>query len=49
MADALSVELVLATPKEQVLMAVMVDEGASVADVIAASGIQSRFPHWRSQ
>ena len=44
MADALSIELVLATPEEQVLMAVSVDEGASVADVIAASGIQSRFP-----
>jgi len=44
MADALSVELVLATPEEQVLMAVTVDEGASVADVIAASAIQSRFP-----
>ena len=44
MADALSVEMVLATPEEQVLMAVIVDEGATVADVIAASGIQSRFP-----
>lgn len=44
MADRLSVELVLATPEDQVLVTVVVDEGASVADVIAASGVDSRFP-----
>lgn len=44
MTDSLTVELVLATAEKQVLVAVIVDEGASVADVIAASGIQSRFP-----
>lgn len=44
MTDTLSVELVLATAEKQVLMAVIVDKGASVADVIAASGIRSRFP-----
>lgn len=44
MTDGLSVEVVLATPGEQVLVTVVVDEGASVADVIAASGIAARFP-----
>lgn len=44
MADGLSVEVVLATPEKQLLVTVVVDEGATVADVIAASGIASRFP-----
>jgi putative ubiquitin-RnfH superfamily antitoxin RatB of RatAB toxin-antitoxin module len=44
MADGLSVEVVLATPDQQVLLAVIIDEGATVADAIAASGIASRFP-----
>ena len=44
MAESLSVELVLATPERQVLLALDVDEGSSVADVIARSGIGSRFP-----
>lgn len=44
MAEGVSVEVVLATPKRQVLIALTVDEGATVADVIAASGIASRFP-----
>lgn len=44
MTDGLSVEVALATPGEQVLVTVVVDEGASVADVIAASGIAARFP-----
>ena len=44
MADSLSVEVVLALPARQVLLTVNVGEGASVADVIADSGIESIFP-----
>lgn len=44
MADGLAVEVVLATPEQQVLLAVRVRTGASVAEVIAASGIASYFP-----
>ena len=44
MADGLSVEVALATPERQVLLAVNVEDGASVADVIVCSGIQSHFP-----
>ena len=44
MADTVAVELVLATPERQVLLALAVEEGATVADVIATSGIASRFP-----
>ena len=44
MSDGLSVEVVLATPGEQALVTVVVEEGASVADVIAASGMATRFP-----
>ena len=44
MAERVSVELVVATPDRQELVALTVDEGATVADVIAASGIESRFP-----
>ena len=44
MAERLSVELVLATPERQVLLALDVEEGASVADVIAWSGVGSQFP-----
>lgn len=44
MADGISVEVVLATPERQVLLALHVAEGSSVADVIAASGIASHFP-----
>jgi putative ubiquitin-RnfH superfamily antitoxin RatB of RatAB toxin-antitoxin module len=44
MAEGLSVEVVLATPDLQVLLAVIVDEEATVADAIAASGIAARFP-----
>ena len=44
MADSLSVEVVLALPARQVLLTVNVGEGASVAEVIAESGIESRFP-----
>ena len=44
MADSVSVEVVLATPEQQVLLVLNVEDGATVADVIAASGIASRFP-----
>ena len=44
MADSLSVEVVLALPARQVLLTVNVGEGASVANVIAESGFESRFP-----
>ncbi len=44
MANGVSVEVVLATPERQVLLVIAVGEGATVADVIAASGIDSHFP-----
>jgi putative ubiquitin-RnfH superfamily antitoxin RatB of RatAB toxin-antitoxin module len=44
MADTVSVEIVLATPERQVLLAMTVNKGATVDEVIAASGIASRFP-----
>ena len=44
MGKALAVEIVLATADRQVLLALDVDAGATVGDVIAASGIESRFP-----
>jgi putative ubiquitin-RnfH superfamily antitoxin RatB of RatAB toxin-antitoxin module len=43
-ADTVNVEVVLATPEKQVLLALDVDVGTSVADVIARSGIAARFP-----
>jgi hypothetical protein len=43
-AERLAVELVLATAERQVLLALDVAEGASVADVIARSDIGSQFP-----
>jgi len=43
MPDDLSVEVVLATPERQVLLTVNVEAGASVADVIASSGLESKF------
>lgn len=44
MAERLAVEIVLATPERQVLLALDVDAGCSVADVIARSGIAAQFP-----
>jgi len=44
MADELSIEVVLATPERQVLLTVNVEAGASVADVVVSSGIESHFP-----
>jgi putative ubiquitin-RnfH superfamily antitoxin RatB of RatAB toxin-antitoxin module len=40
----LNVEVVLATPEKQVLLAFDVAPGTSVADVIVLSGIKARFP-----
>lgn len=48
MADTVSVEVVLATPEKQALLALNVDAGTSVADVIALSGIEARFPDLRT-
>ena len=44
MTERWSVEIVLASPERQVLLALDIDAGATVADVIARSGIGSRFP-----
>ncbi len=44
MAERTTAEVVLATPERQVLLALEVAEGSSVADVIARSGIESQFP-----
>jgi putative ubiquitin-RnfH superfamily antitoxin RatB of RatAB toxin-antitoxin module len=44
MAETVSVEVVLATREQQVLLALSIDEGATVADVIAASAMALRFP-----
>ena len=44
MAEQLQVEIVFALPGKQVLLAVTVDHGASIGDVIAASGLAEQFP-----
>ena len=49
MAEELSVEIVLAIPERQVLLPLTVSDGATVADVITASGIASRFPEFNVQ
>ena len=41
MAEGLSLEVVMATSEQQVLVALKVEEGATVADAIVASGIGS--------
>jgi putative ubiquitin-RnfH superfamily antitoxin RatB of RatAB toxin-antitoxin module len=43
----IDVELVCATPERQVLLAMQVAGGATVADVIAQSGIHLEFPDAR--
>ena len=43
----IDVELVCATPERQVLLAMQVADGATVADVIAQSGMQREFPDMR--
>lgn len=42
--NAIQVEVAYATPQTQWLTTTQVNEGASVRDVIAASGILARFP-----
>ena len=44
MSNRINVELVLALPDSQSLLPVEVDRGATIADVIAESGIGRRFP-----
>ena len=41
------VEVVFALPQEQCLLTVLVEEGATVADVIAKSGLVETFPDHR--
>lgn len=42
----MQVEIVFATPAHQVLKTVSVADGATVADVIAASGLAQEFPDY---
>jgi len=44
MAEPLQVEVVFALPKQQVLLTITVDEGATIAEVIAMSGLAEKFP-----
>jgi len=44
MAEQIQVEVVFALPEKQVLLALAVDQGATVADVIAAAGLDETFP-----
>lgn len=44
MAEKLQVEVVFAAPDHQALVRVTLDKGATVADAIAASGLQDEFP-----
>lgn len=41
----MQVEIVFALPERQVLLAVTVPEGATVADVLSVSGIERQFPN----
>ena len=43
MSDRINIEVVFALAGEQALIALAVDEGATVADAIAKSGLQERF------
>ena len=40
----MQVEIVFALPDRQVLEALEIDDGATVAEVIARSGLEKRFP-----
>lgn len=44
MVEQLQVEVVFALPGQQVLLALAVDQGATIADVIEESGLAERFP-----
>jgi uncharacterized protein len=39
------VEVVFALPEEQVLVALLLEEGATIEDAVAASGLYGRFPN----
>ena len=41
---ALRIEFAFATPEEQMLEALDVPDGSTIADVIDASGVRARFP-----
>lgn len=41
------VEIVFAVPEKQLLQILIVESGATVADVIALSGVQKTFPDYR--
>ncbi len=43
-ADRIAVSAVFALPERQVVVRLLVRQGATVADVVAASGLQRRFP-----
>jgi len=43
-ASLISVQVVFATPKVQVIMDLALEEGASIAEAISASGLCTRFP-----
>ncbi len=47
MSDLINVEVVLATPPKQVLIALRVPQGSTAAEVIAASGVEGQFPDLR--
>ena len=44
MAKQMQVEIVFALPEKQVLLSVAVNAGATIADVIAVSGLVEKFP-----
>lgn len=44
--ESLSIEVVFALRDRQELVTVLLDEGATVADAIERSSIQSAFPEW---
>ena len=43
MSDNIHVEVVFALPDDQVLISLVVDKGATVADVIARSGLHEKY------
>ena len=47
MADQIAVELVIATPQSQLLLALEVDRGVTVADVISRASVAEQFPDLR--
>ena len=47
MAEQMQVEVVFALAEKQVLLVLAVDQGATIADVIAAAGLAETFPDER--